>query len=67
MNLTNRHINSSVKGRFEILNNSYSSYIIAEQNKPKLLKLMRENPPYREILTQKCDSQIEVNLLTIKI
>ena len=26
---------------------------------------MKENLTYREILSQKCDSQIEVNLLTI--
>ena len=65
VNLTNRYLNGSVRGRFEIINTSYSSYIIAEQNKPEILKLMKENLTYREILSQKCDSQIEVNLLTI--
>ena len=65
VNLTNRYLKGSVKGRFEIISTSYSSYIIAEQNKSEVLKLMKEHLTYREILSQKCDSQIEVNLLTI--
>ena len=61
VNLTNSHLTGSVKGRFEIINKTYSSYLISEQNKNTLLTLMAENPPVREILTQSCDTLIAVN------
>ena len=58
-NLTQNIQEGVIKGRFEILNmKNYNTHLIHEQGKQILLTKMQKNPPAREILSSKIDSNI---------
>jgi len=61
VNLTHLTKSGIISGRFEILHKSsqYSSYTINAEQKDKLLKLMLEKPPVREVL-ESSDSSFNI-------
>jgi hypothetical protein len=66
VNLGNKPAKGILEARFEIIEN-YSSYVVCEETKVKLKKLMTVNPPIREVLpsTETEDSTYACNCTTV--
>jgi hypothetical protein len=62
-NLTPQNIKGTVLGSWEIYE-GFTAYQITVQNKPRLLKLMMQNPPGRRILMDRTENNIQIPRIT---
>ncbi len=65
INLTKQRISGTIKADFEIVTQKYYEYPIHAHSKNKILKIMKNKPPVRQILSETSTNEIKIERITV--